>query len=118
MSTRRPLSPPGSTAAVSLGLFALAVACGWLGPDVDRGAEFCEVSDGPLDQPVNTLSNLGFVVAGLAHRAARDRPAGWASAMAADCGCPRRTPAWWCCSARAAWPCTRPAPRRAATSTC
>jgi hypothetical protein len=32
---------------------------------VGRGAQFCEVSDGPLNQPVNTLSNLGFVAVGL-----------------------------------------------------
>lgn len=61
----RPPVAAGLTAAVSLGLFALAVAFGWLGPDVGRGAEFCEVSAGPLNQPVNTLSNLGFVAAGL-----------------------------------------------------
>ena len=63
-------------AATSLGLFALAVAGGWLGPDVGRGAQFCEVSSGPIDQPVNTLSNLGFVVAGLAIAARAGRPGG------------------------------------------
>ncbi len=45
----------------------LAARGGWLGADVDRGAEFCEaVRDGWLKQPANALSNLGFVVAGLA----------------------------------------------------
>ena len=63
-------------AVASLGLFTLAVAFGWLGPDVDRGAVFCEVSDGPLEQPVNTLSNLGFVVAGLAIAVRAGRPGG------------------------------------------
>lgn len=63
--SRRPVLAAAVAAVLSLGLFALAVAFGWLGPDVGRGAGFCEVSDGPLNQPVNTLSNLGFVVAGL-----------------------------------------------------
>ncbi|MGN0065150.1 MAG: ceramidase domain-containing protein [Nocardioides sp.] len=57
---------PLGAALVSCGLLALAVVNGWLGPDVDRGAEFCEVSCGLLAQPVNTWSNLGFVAAGLA----------------------------------------------------
>ena len=54
------------TAVVSLVLLALAVRFGWLGADVDRGADFCEAAAGRVRQPVNTLSNLGFVVAGLA----------------------------------------------------
>ena len=58
-----------ATAAVaSAGLLLLAVAGDWLGPDVGRGAIFCEVPhdiDGVF-QPANSLSNLGFVVAGLA----------------------------------------------------
>lgn len=54
------------TAAVSTGLLLVAVRLGWLGPDVGRGANFCETArDGYLKQPANTLSNLGFVVAGL-----------------------------------------------------
>jgi hypothetical protein len=70
-------------AVASLGLFAMAVAGGWLGPDVGRGAQFCEVSDGPLNQPVNTLSNLGFVAAGLVVAARVGRPGGLgASTMA------------------------------------
>ena len=56
---------------VSVGLLALAVERGWLGPDVGRGSGFCEVPHGGglaahLVQPANSLSNLGFVVAGLA----------------------------------------------------
>jgi hypothetical protein len=52
---------------VSIGLLALAVRFGWLGADVGRGANFCEAArDGWVRQPANTLSNLGFVVAGLA----------------------------------------------------
>ncbi len=55
------------TAALSIGLLALAVRLGWLGDDVGRGAEYCEAArDGWLKQPANALSNLGFVVAGLA----------------------------------------------------
>jgi hypothetical protein len=56
----------------SVGLLVLAVAGDWLGPDVGRGEVFCEVPhdiDGPFGdwaQPANSLSNLGFVVAGLA----------------------------------------------------
>ena len=52
---------------MSIGLLALAVRFGWLGADVGRGANFCEAArDGWVKQPANTLSNLGFVVAGLA----------------------------------------------------
>lgn len=73
---RRPLAIATLTAVVSLGLLALAVRFGWLGDDVDRGAEFCEAAAGRVRQPVNTLSNLGFVVAGVliardAHRMPR-----------------------------------------------
>ena len=66
VSTRRPLVLASLTAVVSLALLALAVRFGWLGADVDRGADFCEAAAGRVRQPVNTLSNLGFVVAGLA----------------------------------------------------
>jgi hypothetical protein len=51
---------------VSVGLLALAIGQGWLGPDVGRGDMFCEAArDGFLVQPANSLSNVGFVVAGL-----------------------------------------------------
>jgi hypothetical protein len=72
----RPVVLAAATGATSLALLALAVAFGWLGPDVDRGAVFCEVSDGPLAQPVNTLSNLGFVLAGIAVAVRAGRPGG------------------------------------------
>ena len=65
-------------AVLSVALLAAAVAGGWLGPDVGRGANFCEqASNGLIRQPANTLSNAGFVLAGLlvAHRAGRDRSA-------------------------------------------
>ena len=54
-------------AAAAVGLLALAIAQDWLGPDVGRGAEFCEVPHdvGHLVQPANSLSNVGFVVVGL-----------------------------------------------------
>jgi hypothetical protein len=62
----RPVLVTSLVAATALGLLAAAVAGGWLGPDIDRGAGFCEAAVGTVRQPVNTLSNLGFVVAGLA----------------------------------------------------
>ena len=55
-------------AVASVGLLVLAVGGDWLGPDVGRGDVFCEVPhdvDGVF-QPANSLSNLGFVAAGLA----------------------------------------------------
>ena len=65
------------TAVVSLALTVAAARYGWLGPDVGRGRGFCEAdSGGWVVQPVNTWSNLGFVVAGLviaAHAADRAR---------------------------------------------
>ena len=70
----RPLVTTGTVAVASVALLALAVAQGWLGPDVGRGANFCEAArDGLVRQPANTLSNAGFVVAGLlvARRAGR-----------------------------------------------
>jgi Ceramidase len=63
---RRPIIIASATAIVSCGLLALAVWFGWLGPDIGRGAGFCEAArDGVVRQPANTFSNLGFVVAGL-----------------------------------------------------
>lgn len=63
----RPLAWATLVAVVSTGLLVLAVGAGWLGPDVGRGAHFCEAArDGWVKQPANTFSNLGFVVAGLA----------------------------------------------------
>jgi hypothetical protein len=61
-----PIIVAGATAVVSCGLLTLAVGLGWLGPDVGRGANFCEAPrDWAVRQPANTFSNLGFVVAGL-----------------------------------------------------
>lgn len=62
----RPFVAALATAIVSIGLLALAVRFGWLGADLGRGANFCEATrDGWIKQPANTLSNLGFVAAGL-----------------------------------------------------
>ena len=53
--------------ALSLVIFAVALRFGWFGPDVGAGANFCEAArDGLIKQPANTLSNFGFVIAGLA----------------------------------------------------
>jgi hypothetical protein len=66
MRDTRPLRIAGTTAVVSIGLLVLAVWQGWLGPDVGRGANFCEAArDSLVKQPANTFSNIGFVVAGL-----------------------------------------------------
>lgn len=72
--TLRPVCLVAAVAAVSCGLLTVAIVLGWLGPDVGRGANFCEAArDGLLKQPANTLSNLGFVVAGLAIAALAER---------------------------------------------
>ena len=64
--TWRPFLAAVTTAVVSTGLLALAVRGGWLGPDVGRGSDFCEAArSGWVRQPANSVSNLGFVVAGL-----------------------------------------------------
>lgn len=63
----RPLALAVAVALVSCALLLAAVAQGWLGPDVGRGADFCEAArSGLVRQPANTWSNLGFVGAGLA----------------------------------------------------
>ena len=74
---RRPIALAGATAAVSLLAMYLAARHGWLGPDVGRGDDFCEAArPGWLKQPANTLSNIGFVVAGLAIAWHAGTPAG------------------------------------------
>lgn len=57
---------PGITALVTMPLLFLAILNGWLGEAAGHGANFCEVSDGLIMQPVNTWSNLGYLAAGLA----------------------------------------------------
>ena len=62
----RPLAVAAAVAVGSVGLLCLAVWLGWLGPDVGRGANFCEAARaGAVRQPANAVSNVGFVVAGL-----------------------------------------------------
>ncbi len=62
----RPILFAAATAVLSCGLLALALWQGWLGPDVGRGANFCEAArDSLVRQPANTFSNAGFVIAGL-----------------------------------------------------
>jgi hypothetical protein len=63
----RPLVVAGATAVLSCGLLVLAVWRGWLGPDAGQGASFCEAARAGwiVRQPANTLSTIGFVVAGL-----------------------------------------------------
>jgi hypothetical protein len=62
----RPIAIAAATAVVSCGMLALAVRFGWLGPDVGRGANFCEAArDGMVRQPANSFSNAGFVISGL-----------------------------------------------------
>jgi hypothetical protein len=68
VSTRsvRPLALAVTVAVFSTGLLALAIGAGWLGSDVGRGDNFCEAARaGWVKQPANTLSNAGFLVAGL-----------------------------------------------------
>ena len=63
----RPFVAAAAAAVGSVTLLLVAVRWGWLGPDAGRGAGFCEAArSGWVRQPANTVSNLGFVVAGLA----------------------------------------------------
>lgn len=60
-----PIAVTSLVALGSIGLLVLGMWRGWLAPDVGRGDAFCEATHDHLKQPANTLSNLGFVVAGL-----------------------------------------------------
>lgn len=63
----RPFTIAATTAGLTMTLLLLAARYGWLGPDIGRGDGFCEEAHvGWIKQPVNSWSNLGFVVAGLA----------------------------------------------------
>lgn len=76
---RRPLILTGAVAVVSVVLLWLALEQGWLGADVGRGSGFCESArDQLVRQPANTLSNTGFVLAGLliAWQVGRQPPGG------------------------------------------
>lgn len=91
MRTRRPFVIVLGVAALSCALLGLAIALSWLGPDVGRGANFCEAArDALFKQPANTLSNLGFVLAGLA--------AAWYAGRASpDSVMPRAVQTWFAC---------------------
>lgn len=58
---------PGALTLALFFLFGLALVRGWFGPAGITRRYFCEyVSTGLLREPANTVSNLGFVAAGLA----------------------------------------------------
>ncbi len=47
-------------------LFFIALTCHWFGSAIGVGGNFCEAArNGLLVQPVNTISNIGFITAGL-----------------------------------------------------
>jgi hypothetical protein len=90
----RPVVVTGATAVLSSVLLAAGIWRGWLGPDVGRGATFCETGrDWLVRQPANTFSNVGFVAAGLLvawHAGVRRDPAATLSAhryLATIVGC-------------------------------
>ncbi|MCW3128317.1 MAG: hypothetical protein JWO03_3975 [Bacteroidetes bacterium] len=57
---------PIIVAIVSMTVFLLAVANGWMGPGGKVASEFCEASrPGMIKQPANTWSNIAFIVAGI-----------------------------------------------------
>lgn len=57
---------PLGIAIVSLTVFTLAVIFHWMGPAEGVGGGFCEAGyDGLIKQPVNTFSNIGFIIVGL-----------------------------------------------------
>ena len=67
---------PWVLAFVSLSVFCVLALVGWPGTFAAAGGGFCEAfREGPIKQPANTWSNLGFVVAGLwvVRRAGIDR---------------------------------------------
>lgn len=63
-------------AVLACAAFVAAAMNGWLGPDAGAGTGFCEAArDCWMAQPANTVSNLGFVLAGLAIAWHAARPA-------------------------------------------
>jgi hypothetical protein len=57
---------PFITAILSLSLTLTAIYFGWFGEPAGAGASFCESGySGLIKQPVNTWSNLGFIIVGL-----------------------------------------------------
>lgn len=83
----RPVVVTAAVAVVAVGALALALVQGWLGPDVGRGATFCEAArDGIVRQPANTLSNVGFIIAGLFVAWRAGAPTGSGSVLATHPG--------------------------------
>lgn len=83
----RPVATTSVVAGASLTLLVLAIAQGWLGADVGRGANFCEAAhDGWIRQPANSLSNAGFVIAGLLIARRVGRPAAADAVMSPGVG--------------------------------
>lgn len=57
---------PLATAIITLALLFLAIMNGWFGPPTGVGSVFCEADrEGLIKQPVNTWSNLAFIICGL-----------------------------------------------------
>lgn len=56
---------PVAISIISLTFLFIGLVNGWLGPAAGQGSGFCEAEhSGLVKQPVNTWSNLGFVLAG------------------------------------------------------
>lgn len=65
------------TGFISVGLVTFAISYGWFGKNIGASSEFCEAfRSGHLKQPANSISNFGFVFAGLliGWRASRSNP--------------------------------------------
>ena len=61
------LTAPFGLAVASLLVLAVLAVRGWPGEPAVAGVEFCErLQSGPVKQPANTWSNVGFFVVGLA----------------------------------------------------
>jgi hypothetical protein len=57
---------PVLVAVLSMILFWMGLVNGWFGPPGAVASEFCEASrPGLIKQPVNTWSNIGFIISGL-----------------------------------------------------
>lgn len=76
-NSRAALTAVVAVSVVGWTLLVLAAWQGWLGPQAGRGAEFCEAARvGWIKQPINTWSNGGFTIAGLAVAWHVDRSSG------------------------------------------
>lgn len=50
---------------VSMFVFSIAVLYSWMGEAEGVGGTFCEIGNGIIKQPANTISNIGFIIVGL-----------------------------------------------------